>query len=283
MSANRTSWGIVALLGSATAVLAATAAVLAVQVERAPAGGDARLRVGVQRPGLDSTGVPAGVALRRTGPVTVRNDGAVIQDLDVDGSIEIMADRVTVRRCRVRGGVYWGIRVHEEATGTRLEDVEIAPTVPSRKVDGIRGDGAFAALRLNIHGTGDGMQAGAGTRVEGSWIHDLASGPGDHSDAIQIRGGGGIVLLGNRLEGAGNAAVMAGNELAAIDGLVIERNWLDGGNYTLNLRLGGRGSFTGLRIVGNRFGRASVYGPAAIDVPFEQAGNRWANGKAMRL
>jgi Right handed beta helix region len=240
-------------------------------------------RLGTERPGPGNTGVPDGVALRPSGAVAVLSEGAVIQGLDIDGPVEIRADRVTIRHSRVRGGPHWGIRIAEGITGALIDEVEIAPSSPAEGMDAIRADGAFTGRRLDIHGTGDGVKAGSGTRLEASWVHDLASGPKSHSDAVQTRGGSGIVLVGNRLEGGRNAAVMASTELTPITGLVIERNWLDGGNYTLNIRAGEHGPPSGVRVVGNRFGHGATYGPAVIDGPFEQAGNRWAGGKAVRL
>src|SRR4051812_34617647 len=50
-------------------------------------------------PGRGTTGVPAGTALRQSGPVVVTTAGAVVEDLEIDGPVEIRAPRVTVRRC----------------------------------------------------------------------------------------------------------------------------------------------------------------------------------------
>ena len=234
------------------------------------------------RPGPGTAGVPPGTALRPSGPLVVTRAGATVEGLDIDGPLEIRAARVTVRRCRVRCGPYWGVRIVDGNQGTVLEESEIAPVTPGGQ-DGIRGEAAFTARRLDIHGTADGIKAGGGTTIAGCWVHDLANRPGDHADAVQIVVGEGIALVGNVLGGAGNAAVMASTELGPISGLRIEGNWLDGGNYTLMIRGGHGGLPTGVRISGNRFGRAAQYGPAAIEGPFQQSGNTWADGKALVL
>jgi len=234
-------------------------------------------------PGPRTTGVPAGTALRPSGPVVVTTAGAVVEDLEIDGPVEIRAPRVTVRRCLVRCGPFWGVRIVEGNEGTLIEDTEIAPPTPGEQ-DGIRGESGFTARRLDIHGTSDGIKAGSSTRVERCWVHDLANRPGDHADAVQILVGDGIALVGNVLEGAGNAAVMASTDLGPIHGLRIEGNRLDGGNYTLMLRGGPHGDPTGLVVAGNRFGRGAQYGPAVIDGQFTQAGNVWAdNGGELNL
>jgi hypothetical protein len=226
-------------------------------------------------PGADSTGVPAGTTLRRSGPLTVSTAGTVVEDLEVHGAIEIAADHVTVRRCRVLGGGHWGIRVAAGTTGAVVEDSEIVPATPSTSMDAVRAEGGFTGRRLEIAGTADGLKAGTGSRLEGSWIHDLATGPDTHNDAVQILGGSDIVLVGNRLEGASNAAVMVSTEFGPVQGLLLQGNWLDGGGYTLNLRGGPHGVPQGLRVVSNRFGRGFGYGPAAIDGPVQAVGNVW--------
>ena len=236
------------------------------------------------RPGEETTGVPFGTVLRPSGAVEVTVPGMVIDRLDVHGPVDVRADGVVIRRSRVRGGDFWGIRIHDGVTGTRIEDTTIAPARPKRELDGIRAESGFVGLRLDISRTSDGVKAGSGTRLEASWIHDLTAGTDDHSDAVQILSGTGIALVGNALEGASNAAVMASTEFGPISGLVIEGNWLAGGNYTLNLRGGPYGPLTRLRVIGNRFERDARYGPVAIDGHVEQAGNVWvADGRPLAL
>ncbi|HKE99807.1 MAG TPA: hypothetical protein VKG45_12840 [Actinomycetes bacterium] len=291
-------WLLVALLTAVAAAATALAAVrspagrpapTAATRAQPPAGGlpavtlpIARRPARPPRPGPATTGVPPGTALHPSGPLTVTEAGAVIEGLDVDGPVDVQASGVTIRRCRIRGGPWWGVRVHDGVTGTRIEDTEIAPATPSGQVDAIRAGAGFSGARLDVHGTSDGLKAGGGTRLEASWIHDLADGPGDHSDAVQVLGGDGIVLVGNVLEG-GNAAVMASTELGPIRGLRIEGNWLSGGAYTLNVRGGPHGLPLGVRISGNRFARGATYGPAVVDGPLEQTDNSWADGRRLDL
>ncbi len=56
------------------------------------------------RPDKSDTGVPHGTKLRRSGSITVTQDGAVIEGLDVDGTITVKADNVTIRNTRVSAG-----------------------------------------------------------------------------------------------------------------------------------------------------------------------------------
>jgi hypothetical protein len=233
------------------------------------------------RPGPGNTGVPGDVKLRAAGSIVVTKKGVVIEGLDIHGSLDIHADDVVVRNCRVRGGDVWGIRVYDGVAGVRIEDSTIAPATASARMDGLRAEGEVTAVRLDITRTSAGIKAGSGTRVESSWVHGLA---GDRSDAVQILSGTGITLAGNSLEGAGNAAVLASPVYGPVTGLAIEGNWLAGGTYTLTLRGGPYGPLKGLRVTGNRFVKTARRGPAVVDGQFEQSGNVWAaDGKVVTL
>jgi hypothetical protein len=234
-------------------------------------------------PGPGSTGVAAGVTLRPSGSIVVDTDGAVIENREVDGQIDVKANRVTIRNCRIKGGPNWGIRIYEGTSGTRVTDTEIAPPAPSSDMDGIAAEAGFTGTRLDISGTSDGIKATSGTRLEASWVHDLANGPQDHADAVQILGGTGITLDGNLLEGASNAAVMASSEYTPVSDLTLTRNWFRGGAWTLNIRGGAHGKPAGVVVNGNSFDRKAVYGPAAIEGTFTQSGNHWDDGTAVKL
>jgi hypothetical protein len=228
------------------------------------------------RPGAANTGVPEDVKLRAAGAISVTKKGTLIEGLDIHGALDIYADDVVVRNCRIRGRDFWGVRVHDGVTGVRIEDSTIAPSTASSQMDGIRAEGAVTAVRLDITRTSDGIKAGSGTRVEASWIHGLNEAAGGQSAAVRILAGSGITLVGNTLEGASSAAVMASPEYGSITGLAIEGNWLAGGRFTLNLRKGPYGPLKGLRVTGNRFTKTYKHGPATIDGHFEQSGNVWA-------
>ncbi|SDL83304.1 hypothetical protein, partial [Tessaracoccus oleiagri] len=55
-------------------------------------------------PNATNTGVPAGTVLRRSGSIVVTTPGTVIDGLDVDGSIDVQANNVTIRNSRVSTG-----------------------------------------------------------------------------------------------------------------------------------------------------------------------------------
>jgi hypothetical protein len=230
---------------------------------------------GHQRPGPSNTGVPPGTRLTPSGSLTVDVDGAVVEDLEVSGSITVLADDVTIRRVRLTSGDYYPIRYFDQGnTGLLVEDSEIIGT--SDDVTSALAFEHYTARRLNVHGSADGFKADADVLIEDCWIHDLRNGPGQHNDGVQSTGGRGVTIRHSTISGASNAAVQAGDEGAATEDLTIECSALSGGGYTLNIRGSGATVPRNTRVVDNRFGRDSAYGPWTFDDPGPTvAGNVW--------
>jgi hypothetical protein len=191
-------------------------------------------------PDASTTGVRDASVLKRSGSVTVSTDGAVVENLDVTGTISIEADNVTVRNVRVTsGGGKYLISIALGRSGVVIEDVEL---------NGLRISthgvvhGGYTARRVNMYGVGDGFRAGSDTVIEDSWVHDLghdgAFDSSPHYDAVQSVGGNNIVIRNNRLEGpfrGQTSAIIMKADFAAITNVVIENNLLSGGTYSLYL------------------------------------------------
>lgn len=217
-------------------------------------------------PDSTTTGVPAGTPLRLvTGDVVVTSAGAVLDGLDVMGCVTVKAPGVVLRRSRIRcNGPHPAVRLRDGGRDLLVQDTEI---------DG-RGAVAVAVCcagytlqRVDIHSVIDGPRLGSATTVVDSWIHGLARAPGSHNDALQTTGASDVLVRGNRLDAWNpttrdpfNAAVMLGTETAPLlDRVVIEDNYLNGGNFTVNFRKDGRYGTVTLRR--NVFGRQHRYGP----------------------
>ena len=221
---------------------------------------------GKPKPGPTNTGVPAGTTLRASGSVRVETDGAVVEDLDISGTITVLADNVTIRRVRIRTGDYYPIRYFDNGNvGLLVEDSEIIGT--SGNVTSAIAFGNYTARRLNVHGMADGLKADENVLIEDCWIHDLSNGAGEHNDGVQSTGGRGVTIRHNAISGASNACVQTGDENAATEDLTIECNWLSGGGYTLNIRGTGATRPRNTKVLNNRFGRDHGYGPWTIDDP----------------
>lgn len=228
--------------------------------------GGATMTCNKVRPGPDTTGVPAGTTLTPSGSISVEQDGAIIEGLDVQGEITVLADNVTIRKVRITSGDYYPIRYFDnDNVGLVVEDTEIIGT--NGDVTSGISFANYTARRVNIHGGADGLKADSNVLIEDSWIHDLSNGDGEHNDCVQSTGGKGVTIRGSFLEGASNAAVQTGDENAATEDLTIECSWLYGGGYTLNIRGVDATVPKNTVIKDNRFGRDSGYGPWTIDDP----------------
>ena len=254
------------------------------------------------KPGPDNTGPTAPELLVPSGSITVMQDGAVIENVSVSGSITVKAANVTIRNFRIHGGgnasgggTSYGINVKSIASNVLIEDGEIL-AISSAGVLGAN----FTARRLNIHHSGgDGVKTTGNNLVESCWIHHLGMNPGSHADGNQTRSGSNITLRGNFMDmvppefpgGPGspfnsNVTGLFQAEIGNISNVTIDRNWLTGGSYTLFLETRYGYSFSGLWITNNRFGRDFRVGPLSISDVTDRhiTGNVWDdNGELMSI
>jgi hypothetical protein len=216
------------------------------------------------KPGPTNTGVPPGTTLRATGSVRVEHAGAIVENLDINGTITVLANNVTIRKVRIMTGDYYPIRYFDnDNVGLVVEDSEIVGT--SGNVTSAIAFRNYIARRLNIHGMADGLKADSNVLIEDCWIHDLSNGRSEHNDGVQSTGGKGVTIRHNAISGASNACVQSGDEGGATEDMTIECNWLSGGGWTLNIRGSGATRPRNTSVTNNRFGRDHGYGPWVID------------------
>lgn len=219
------------------------------------------------KPGGHRYGVPAGTKLAvHNGDLTITTPGTHIDGLDVRGFIRVKAPNVKITRTIVRGAkANKSIALIQTLhPGVVIEDVELNPSNPSVYIDGIKGHG-FTARRVNIHRVVDTVLIhGDNSKILNSWLHDNAhfesdphqGGKPSHDDGVQLVNGHNTVISGNRIEGADNAAVMVAQDRGGISNLKITNNYLSGGGCTINISEKGKGSISGIAVVGNKFGTA---------------------------
>jgi len=197
------------------------------------------------------------VSLTSSGPFTVTQDGAVVDALDVNGTITVAADNVTIKRTRITAGQFYGILTTNGARNLSIQDVDILGQ--SGCEAGIAGDN-YSAVRIDVSGCIDGMKVGDNTTILDSYIHNLRVGGGSHNDGIQGTGGRGYLIKGNYIPQTPgeNSAIILGEEFGPMDNAVIDGNWLDGGNFTLYIGYGTTNP--NATIINNRFGRSYQYG-----------------------
>ena len=152
-----------------------------------------------------------------------------------------------------------------------IQDVEVSPTAATACLDGIWAENA-TLLRVNIHGTVDGVKASSNTTVQDSYIHDLhefASDPNQgggetHNDGVQTFGAGSNITLNHNnivVSNTDNSTYqLTQDEGVAARNIKIQNNWLYGGGCTLNLSSKGGSAVTAanaISVTGNRFGQGS--------------------------
>ena len=247
-----------------------------------------------------NTGVPAGTHLTvLKGDLTIDTPGAVVNGLDIHGFVTVTARGVTIRNSIIRGAATSTERPlllsASVAASVTIQDSELFAAFPSWAIDGIRGWN-ITATRVNIHDVVDGFHLyGDNVTVQSSWLHNnlhFASDPNQdggpsHDDGIQIQVGKNIRIIGNNMSGAANSAVQFTQDMGIVSDVQIVKNRLDGGECTINVAEKGRGSFLGLVIVGNTFGRTTAFLNCAITAPpttvIALARNSYTDGAAVTI
>jgi hypothetical protein len=124
--------------------------------------------------------------------------------------------------------------------------------------------------------------------IEDNYMHDFVDywSVGAHQDAVQVVCGDNITIRHNTLDmnvESGNAAIMVGTACGPVDNVVIDRNLLAGGGYTV---YGGSDAAwagpnaTNVRITDNRistkyFPKGGFHGPFTSTWNVVMSGNVW--------
>lgn len=253
-----------------------------------------------QPPTTTSTTVPpggqpscAGAGLSNPGALVVRNssltvtqNGAIVENLEIRGQLLIQASNVTVRNVWVwYGSATYTVRTFNG--GTVFDHVEVGKQgTPNAR--GIADYAGGSIVRNSyIHDVEDGIKMGSGSTYTANLINNLDSpNSGPHSDAMQNDGGpDNIVITFNCLDsrtrggGLGNAALQIDTSLGSVDNVRIEGNLLNGGNYTVFWRAEPPNPAPTNGILRNDwFGCQSRYGTVSSDGNLTRSGNRWAAG-----
>jgi hypothetical protein len=240
-------------------------------------------------PSPDTTGVPAGTPLTVSGPLRVTTNGAVVNGLEVSGTIEVQASNVTIENTEISTAGTFGIIVSSGETGTVIKNVTIHGTGTTSTTElawGIYNEGSFAAVtadHVDFY-NGERIINGPGT-LTNSFCLDNVNNPGAHYECT-YEDSGQVTFDHNTFLNAHNqtAAVYLGlNSGQTMGPVSITNNLLAGGGYAL---YGGEsGDGTGVvvseTVTGNRFSRlyfahGGAYGPTAyMPSSYTWSGNIW--------
>jgi hypothetical protein len=237
------------------------------------------------RPGPHNTGPIDPSLLEPAGSITSSFEGQVIENVDVTGRILIRHNNVTVRNFRVTATGLYGINVFGDLSGILLEYGQVLEASSAL----IIGNG-FTARYLDLAESGsDAIKPGGNVVVEQSWVHNLGTSPGSHADGVQIVGGSNMVFRNNffdmpvNLAGyRSNAAFIIDNSVNHVSDILIQGNWLNGGNFTMYVLDKSDSEHAhpeGVVIVGNWFGRDYRFGLRSItDTELVKwSDNRWGD------
>lgn len=213
------------------------------------------------------------------GSLNVTTDGAVVENLEIRGSLRIDANDVVVRNVWVYTTSFWTIYVGSGSA--TFEHVEIGhPDAVGER--GIGGNNVTARY-LDIHSVEDGIKIGSNVLYDNVVVHDLDSNSdAPHADAVQADGGqANAVIMNSSLDstgplGNGNAAIILKSDLGTLDNITITNSYLNGGNYTVYVRDGGNGMPTNIEFSNNQIGVDNNYGIVSTDGPFSWEGNSLA-------
>lgn len=220
-------------------------------------------------PDATNTGVLAGVARTNSGSLTVSTNGAVIQNLNVNGEITVEANNVTIRNVRVTSGSYYPINyVYGDHTGLVIEDTEIigTGTLPTACMSFDN----YTVRRVKCSGAYDGFKATANVTIEDSYITGLLVTQDSHSDAIQM--GAGITNVTIRhntidLRNIAGEIIQFGDSGQDNGTWSVRDNLFAGGRWVFNTSV----TYPNLTISGNRFAGTRSYGIGGV------SGATWTN------
>lgn len=246
------------------------------------------------KPAAANTGVPAGITLKpyntSGADLVITVDGTVLDGLEIYGDIKVRAKNVTIKNSRLHGGGHnptnaTGIVDANSSAVSNLvvENSTIIPDRPSYNRDGIVGHD-YTALRNHIQRTNDGLgifnrpggPVTANVTAKGNYIHsltyfseDIVHSDGTHNDGIQVQGGENILISGNTVvasavTGAGSdpnprgthagIGIMLQQNVAKLANVVVENNWVDDGQTSINIDNGKYSNIT-VTVRNNLLGR----------------------------
>ncbi|ANZ42271.1 hypothetical protein BBK82_46450 [Lentzea guizhouensis] len=232
---------------------------------------------GPNNTGWAHTGVKLAALACKGGEYLIDKPGTVVDGKQIPCSVRVTADDVKITRSQVKATGQWGVYLVDKNARLTLQDVEI---VGSDACEYGVGFEDVTSVRINVSGCSDGVKMERNASLIDSWIHDLSKGPGDHNDGVQITGGSNITIRHSKIENPNNqtSAILVGGEFGSPSNILIENNFLNGGNYTIYLDPKG----TNRVIRDNVFTRSHVYGPARLDGQVEWVNNTYEDGAAVK-
>lgn len=233
------------------------------------------------KPGPDNTGptTPEDDLKPYTGPNKITTEGTLIEGVIINNQITIAANNVVIRNFTLDSQSFYGIKI-TEGTGIIIED----GIIQGMKSSGILGSN-FTARRLEIRNSGsDAIKPYDNFLVESNWFHSLGYIPKAHADGLQMVIGKNGIIRGNNFDMPHNTpgfknsqCIIISTNVGHVDNILIEKNWINGGGISVQVRDKGVGfgDPTNIKILNNRFGRDYQFGILRLDGNITKSGNVW--------
>jgi hypothetical protein len=242
--------------------------------------------VPVTAPGPNNTGWRhTGVHLTQAacganGELLIDTDGATIDSALIQCNVRVNANNVTISRSLVAAGGPWAIYKPDAYTNLKVTDVEINGRPGCQAAIAFS---HYTATRVNIHGCQDGVRIDADSTLQDSWIHNFWDGTQNgqridepNHDGVSTTGGSNLTIRHNRIDNphSNNSCIAIGGVYAEPSNVLIEDNYLDGGNYSVLLAPYGNNRV----IKDNTFTRNFLTGPVNLAGSYAWSGNVYTDG-----
>ncbi|QBD76130.1 hypothetical protein EPA93_08955 [Ktedonosporobacter rubrisoli] len=232
-----------------------------------------------------------------TGSSEIRQDGTVLDRVDINGGLDIYANNVTIKNSRITSADWWGVLLRENYSNLKILHCTFIGQQTSGKGEYAVtnfGYGYVEVANSNFTSWQDAIDLGAGY-VHDNYVHDVASVANAHTNAFMSEGGSpqGLRVIHNTLlnfdEQTASGALSLFPDSDSISNVTVEDNWLAGGSYTLyGGERGGSTTSKNVKILNNVFSpehypQVGYYGPVTDfymggpENVFE--GNVFANGR----
>jgi hypothetical protein len=200
-------------------------------------------------PDPTNTGVPAGVTLTPSGSLTVTQAGAVISGKQVTGTINVLANNVTIENTKIIQNTTCGptstcgnyaIRIDEGAGGTTIRNVETSSIAGDTCEHDIRNTGGTTTIENSyLHACDSNVYAVGPTTLKNSYGIAKIAISDDHIENIYFNETSFTAIHDTLLNPVEQTAVIFGNSGGGTDvtncsnHLTITESLLGGGGYTL--------------------------------------------------
>ncbi|HXR72672.1 hypothetical protein [Actinocrinis sp.] len=257
-------------------------------------------------PAAANTGPRTASFSSHSGNISIRDNGTTISGWNLNGSLDIYADNVTVIDSKIDTTNWWGINLRPGHSGLRILHTLITGT-PGKGPDNggedyavsNMSDGSVEVGWSNLSVMGNTLSVGHGY-IHDNYVHDLVpfiarNGNYEHTDTIISEGGdtGGLRIEHNTLlnpidvnHGA-SSVIGLYSDSGAVTDTSIKNNWMAGGAYAL---YAGGNSSARITVSGNVFSdeywpECGYYGAItywnAAGSGNVWAGNTFRNGSAV--